>query len=141
MKKILFLMIFSIAANLSVLKAQDLAVNKLHTGAETAATALGWDKQVHDFGKIPQGIPAKATFTMTNNGNEPVLITEVKTTCGCTAAGYSKEPILPGESTTIDATYNAKKEGLINKTIKVYTSLNDEVVLLKIKGEVVKEQN
>ena len=138
MKNALLIIALSFAYNLSVLNAQELAVNTPEKVSITVSDALSWDKTVHDFGEIPQGNPVEAEFTLTNKNSDVLLITEVKTTCGCTAAGYSQDPILPGESTTIKATYNAKKEGQINKTIKVYTNLNENFIPLKIEGKVVK---
>ena len=140
MKKVLFLMIFSLAYNLSFLNAQDIAVNDIPTLVKDNNSSLLWDKTTHDFGIIPQGIPVEVEFTLTNNGKEVLLIKEVKTTCGCTVAGFSQDPILPGENTIIKATYNAKKEGAINKVVKVYTNQNENFIPLKLKGEVVKEK-
>ena len=139
MKNALLIMVLSLVSNLSILNAQDLAANTVLSSSEVNPTALAWDKTTHNFGEIPQGIPVETTFTLTNQSNEVLLIKEVKTTCGCTVAGYSQDPILPGESTLIKATYNAKKEGQINKTIKVFTNLNDEFIPLQLKGKVVKE--
>ena len=139
MKKVFFLMAISMVCNLSFLKAQDLAVNDLQSHSKDNPSLLVWNKTVHDFGTIPQGIPVETEFTLTNESHEILLLKEVKTSCGCTVAGYSQDPILPGESTQIKATYNAKKEGAINKIIKVYTSQSDDYIPLKLKGEVVKK--
>lgn len=98
--------------------------------------AIVWNKTVHDFGSITQDLPVEYEFEITNSGAEAVKILEVKTSCGCTAAGYSKEPIEPGQSTTLKASYNAKKAGIFAKSIKVYTDVQEEPYLLKIKGEV-----
>ena len=98
---------------------------------------IEWAYTVHDYGKIPQGVPANSTFTLTNTGDTPLLIMDVKTSCGCTVAQATKEPILPGESTSITTTYNAKKKGHFNKPIKVMTNRSDKPIVLKIKGEVV----
>ena len=131
---------FSLACNLPFLSAQNAATNDLATITENNSPALVWNKTVHDFGEIPQGIPVETEFILTNESDEVLLIKEVKTTCGCTVAGYSQDPILPGESTSIKVTYNTKKEGTINKIIKVYTSQNDNYIPLKLKGEVKKEK-
>ncbi len=95
-----------------------------------------WSTMTYEFGTINQNVPATAEFVLTNNDNKPIIITDVKKTCGCTVPAYEKEPILPGESSTIKATYNAKKAGLFTKTIKVYTTLSDQPILLKLKGKV-----
>jgi len=96
-----------------------------------------WDQTTSDLGKIPQNIPAEASFTLTNTSDKPLLLKEVKPTCGCTVAAYDQNPILPGESTLIKTTYNAKKTGNFQKTIKVLTNLSDKHIPLKLKGEVV----
>ncbi len=137
MKKVFFLTLFSIFCSSLFLNAQDLAVNDPAT-VKNNSPSISWNKTVHDFGQIPQGIPVEAVFTLTNNDDEVLLIKEVKTTCGCTVAGYSQDPILPGESTVIKATFNAKKEGAINKIIKVHTNQSDNYIPLKLKGTVVK---
>lgn len=98
--------------------------------------AIVWNTTTHDFGSITQNEPVEYEFEITNNGAEAVKILDVKTSCGCTAAGYSKEPIEPGNSTNLTASYNAKKAGIFSKDIKVYTDAQEEPFLLKIRGEV-----
>lgn len=138
MKKLFFLIAFSLSLNITYLTAQET-----HVDAPSKATpeVLSWDKTVHEFGKIPQGIPVEAKFTLTNNSKEVLHINDIKTTCGCTVADYSRNPIKSGESTTITTTYNAKKEGSFNKSVKVYTNLNTNAITLRLKGEVVSGKN
>ena len=95
---------------------------------------LRWDKTEHDFGKIGQGVPQSTVFTLTNLANRPMLLTKVKGSCGCTATDYEKGPIAPGNSTTIKATYNAKSPGQFSKTITVRTNLQNDPMILTIKG-------
>ena len=100
---------------------------------------ISWDSQEYDFGAIPQNLSAEAEFVFTNISDEPVIISKVKSSCGCTVTGYDKKPVLPGESSTIMATYNAKKLGAFRKTLRVTT--NDfKPYKLTIKGEVEAEQ-
>jgi hypothetical protein len=66
-----------------------------------------FNEEKHDFGKIPQGKPVTTVFTYTNVGVEPLILTEVKPTCGCTIADYTKTPVKKGESGKITITYNA----------------------------------
>ena len=101
---------------------------------------IAWSTETYEFGSIAQAVPATAEFVLTNEGKQPIIITDVKKTCGCTVPAYSDEPIMPGESSTIKATYNAKKAGPFTKTIKVYTTLSDQPILLKLKGEVEKKE-
>lgn len=99
-----------------------------------------FDKLVNDFGNIDQGIPKTAEFTLTNEGNEPLLISSAKASCGCTNLKYSSEPILPKKSSTISATYNAAAPGPFIKTITVKTNADENQVILQIKGTVVKKE-
>jgi hypothetical protein len=98
--------------------------------------AVIWDKLEHDFGTIKQDVPAKAVFKLKNKTKLPLLLTTVQASCGCTATGYSKEPIKPGKSTEISATYNAHVKGPFTKTISVMTNLSTEQVILRIRGTV-----
>lgn len=88
----------------------------------------------HDFGKIEKGIPVSHTFEFENIGDAPLLISKVKTSCGCTATKYSKNSILPGELGEVTATYNAAKVGHFSKSLTLSSNGGD--VLIKIKGEV-----
>lgn len=99
---------------------------------------MAWDHMQHDYGKIPQNVPAEAVFTLTNTSEEPLVITKVKGSCGCTATAHSDDPVMPGESTTITATYNAKKVGAFTKRVSVTTNLSEKPVVLNIKGTVEK---
>lgn len=98
---------------------------------------ISWDETVHEFGDIPAATPATARFEFTNKDNEPLTITKVKSSCGCTVANYSKNPILPGQQGFVSATYNAVKPGKFHKVVTV--RLNDNSThRLTVKGTVVK---
>jgi len=77
------------------------------------------------------------TFTFTNTGNAPLIISEVKTSCGCTVPTYSKEAIMPGKDGEIKISYDTKKVGSFTKTITVLSNANQERKTLKIKGAIV----
>jgi hypothetical protein len=97
-----------------------------------------WDVTDYDFGKnVIQLKPASATFTITNAGKDPVTITQVQPSCGCTSPKYTKEPIKPGEKGEVVLTYDAKISGYFSKSAQV--RLNDgQRYSLTIKGEVQK---
>lgn len=99
-------------------------------------SSLVWNKEEIDLGKIPQGKPVTVQFEFTNKGNEPVIITNVTTSCGCTVADYSKKPILVNEKSTITATYNAANIGVFTKAVTV-TFANKETKVLNLKGTVI----
>ena len=80
-------------------------------------------------------------FEFTNTGNEPLVVTNVISTCGCTIPSKPKEPIMPGKTGKIEVKYNMVT-GPIRKTLTVETNaINYEKgrVVLKIKGEVVEK--
>ena len=97
---------------------------------------LKWATENIDMGKIPQGTPASATFKFTNTGKEPVALKTVQPGCGCTTSDYTKEPVAPGKSGYVKATYNAMAMGAYNKSVTVTTDGGDVTVLI-IHGEVV----
>ena len=139
MKKI-SLTLFSLAIALSAFS-QELA---LKTPAANVLTPGGasfkWSATEFDFGKIKVGVPATHEFTFTNSGDSPLIISTVQASCGCTVTAYSKEPIEPGASGFVTATYNAAKVGQFNKTVTVNSNTEQGLVQLTIKGEVVAKE-
>lgn len=96
-----------------------------------------FDKETYDFGKIPQGKPVSVDFKFTNVGEEPIIITNVESTCGCTVPEYTKTPIKKGESGVIKVTYNAAAAMPFSKAITIKSNAKTPVKSLYIKGEVV----
>lgn len=104
------------------------------------AKALGiltFKTNVIDYGTVEKGTDKLRVFTFTNTGKAPVLISKVKTSCGCTVPSYPKKPILPGESASIDITYNTNRIGQFTKTITVMSNAEEALQRLTIKGKVV----
>ncbi|MEP7253184.1 MAG: DUF1573 domain-containing protein [Ginsengibacter sp.] len=94
------------------------------------------DVQTYDLGKVKQGVPATATFVVTNISSEPLLIEQASPTCGCTISDYTKSEIAPGKTGYIKATYNAANLGHIDKTLTVKFAGADDVKSIKLTGEV-----
>ncbi len=136
MKKIIFLIAVVIACTQAF--SQTAATEK--AAPNPNAPKAKFDKMVNDFGEIAQGIPRTAEFKLTNEGKEPLLIQNARASCGCTNLKYSQEPILPGKSTIISATYNAAAVGPFTKTITVTTNADSSPVVLQIKGTVAKKE-
>jgi hypothetical protein len=99
-----------------------------------------YDLTTLDMGDIEQKVPKTATFVLNNDGNEPLIIVTAQASCGCTGLQYEKEPILPGKSANISATYNAANAGNFLKSITVKTNASDQPVVLSIKGNVVEKK-
>jgi membrane carboxypeptidase/penicillin-binding protein len=78
-----------------------------------------FNSETVDMGKLKLNNPVTATFTVTNIGKEDLVIENVTPGCGCTKSDYTKEPIKPGKTGTITATYNAAAVGKFSKTVSV----------------------
>ena len=104
------------------------------TGKEPIIT---FDKTEHEFGKLLQGEVVTYSFHFTNTGNAPLLITEVKTSCGCTAGDFPREPIKPGQDGLIKATYDSKgHHGFQSRALSVISNTNPSMTVLRFKADV-----
>ncbi|MFN0048363.1 MAG: DUF1573 domain-containing protein [Cytophagales bacterium] len=84
---------------------------------------ITFEKTSFDFGEIKQGQVVNATFKYKNTGKAPLILSNVATTCGCTVPAWAKEPLAPGKSAEITATFNsAGKMGQQNKVITVFSN-------------------
>jgi hypothetical protein len=104
---------------------------------ETAASTIVWKAESIDVGEIPQGTPKAIVYEFKNTGKTAVIITNVQGSCGCTATDYTKEPILPGKSAKVTATYNAANKGAFTKTVTVTTNAETAPKILTLKGTVI----
>jgi hypothetical protein len=112
-------------------------------GAQTRTPMMSFENTSHDFGKIKEADgPAIWKFLFTNTGAIPLVITNVTASCGCTSPAWSKEPILPGASGFISATYDPRdRPGIFEKTVTVTSNGEPAVVVLKISGDVIPKGN
>ncbi len=99
---------------------------------------LEFEKTVHDYGKIKRKSDGTCKFKLKNVDTVPVVISNVKASCGCTTPVWPKGPIAPGDSAEVEVGYNTKFIGPFTKTILVSTSASQSI-LLTIKGEVLKK--
>ncbi len=97
MKKII-LITLSIFAGISFAVAQEKTEVK-----EKPQSVLEWINPNADLGEVPLRVPATATYEFVNKGDKPVIITNVRTSCGCTSKSYSKEPIQPGKKGKVNS--------------------------------------
>lgn len=95
-----------------------------------------FDKKVHEHGVVLWKHPATATFTVKNDGNKPLVISNVTTSCGCTVANWTKTPIAPGATGTITSTFDAKALGHFQKSVGVYCNADTRPIYLTVRGEV-----
>ncbi len=94
----------------------------------------------HDYGDIVYDGDGLCTFVFTNTGTEPLMLTNVKASCGCTAPKWSRDPIKPGEKGEIEVKYNTRIAGSFNKTVTVQTNGEPMQVILRIKGRVLPQE-
>ncbi|MCX6258912.1 MAG: DUF1573 domain-containing protein [Bacteroidia bacterium] len=90
----------------------------------------------HDFGLIPYGKDATFRFLFKNTGIEPLVLTSVRASCGCTTPTWTKEPIAKKDTSAIKVHYDTKRVGPFQKTVMVYSNSRNSPVTLTIKGEV-----
>ena len=102
-----------------------------------AQAKIQFDKSEYNFGSFPETSPVqKCTFTFTNSGDKPLVINQAIASCGCTVPSYPKAPIKPGQTGTIEVTYNGKTKftGHFKKAITIYTNGVPETTRIYIEG-------
>lgn len=135
MKLLASLFVVVVLSMSNILKAQGPMAVKNDHSVMTTEKSISWDSKMIDLGNIQKDVAADATFEFTNNTEQPVVIARVKSSCGCTVTSYDRKAILPGESASVTATYNAKKVGSFRKNVTVFLSDNSQYVL-SLKGNV-----
>ncbi|GAA4886142.1 DUF1573 domain-containing protein [Flaviramulus aquimarinus] len=90
-----------------------------------------------DYGTIDKGSDGVRVFEFTNTGDEPLIISKVSSSCGCTIPKKPEAPILPGKTGEIEVKYDTNRVNPIRKTITVISNAETPTVALKIKGEVI----
>ena len=90
-----------------------------------------------DYGTVAYNSDGRREFIFTNNGNKPLIITNVQSTCGCTVPTYPKEPIAPGAKGVIGVKYDTSRAGqAFTKTVTLTTNAVEPSRTLTIKGNV-----
>ena len=103
---------------------------------------ISFDKTEHDFGQIMNGTPVETTFSYTNTGKSPLVITDIKSTCGCTVPqGWSKEPLMPGASSLFSVKFNGKGANKTSKTITLTTNTEKGREQVKITAFITPDPN
>jgi hypothetical protein len=100
------------------------------------------DKTSHDFGKINEADGRVTTvFTIKNEGMAPLVLSNVRASCGCTTPNWTREPIEPGQTGTITVTYNPNgRPGRFQKTVTITSNATEPTKRVTIKGEVIPKQ-
>jgi cyclophilin family peptidyl-prolyl cis-trans isomerase len=102
---------------------------------------IQFNKEVHDYGIIEYSADPYCTFEFKNTGNESLLITEARGSCGCTVPEWPKEPIAPGSTGSIKVTYDTKRVGSFQKSVTIMSNaINEPTKVINIKGEVLPQK-
>ncbi|WP_375325050.1 DUF1573 domain-containing protein [Flagellimonas sp. GZD32] len=103
--------------------------------AQKQLPVMSFEKAEHDFGTIQRGNPQETTFKFTNTGDAPLIITDAKSSCGCTVPEYPKNtPIAPGESGELLVKFNGSGQNQVTKTITVTANTAKGSEILRIKA-------
>lgn len=135
MKKIallLFVGIFGLSIN-----AQDqLATTKI----DENAPIFKFENEVVDYGEIARNSDGVKILKFTNVGKSPLIITNVKGSCGCTVPTRPKEPIMPGDTGEIEIKYATNRIGAFSKTVTITSNATKPSVVIQVKGKVLNDE-
>jgi hypothetical protein len=87
-----------------------------------------------DYGKIDKGADGERIFTFTNVGDQPIIIKNIKSSCGCTVPKKPEKPIMPGEKGEIKVSYDTKRVGGFSKSITIFSNATEPAKVIRIKG-------
>ena len=107
-------------------------------GAEAQAV-IKFDKTSHNFGNFKESQKMQYDFIFTNTGDKQLVIQQAFSSCGCTIANFTKEPVAPGEKGKVTVTYNGKGKfpGHFKKPITVRSNAANNMVRVYIEGNMV----
>ena len=109
--------------------------------AQEKTAKIKFETTVIDYGTIEKGADGVRVFKFKNTGNAPLVVTSVKSSCGCTVPKKPEAPVMPGETGEIEVKYDTKRVNPIRKTITVTSNAETPTVALKIKGNVIDSSN
>lgn len=125
MKQLLFLLMFTGLFAFTV------------NGQVAQNDSIIFEKVNHDYGTIKKGSDGSSTFTFTNKGQKPLILSTVRASCGCTVPEWPRQPIAPGEKAEIKVKYNTNIAGNFSKTITVVSNAANSPVILRVRGRVI----
>ena len=141
-KATVFLSVLAVAALSSCkekasekINAENVEVAAQRDAASKNMAAITFDSKEHDFGTIEQGTPQETTFSFTNTGTAPLIITNTSASCGCTTPDAPiNQPIAPGEKGEIKVRFNGSGSGQVTKTVTVMANTSGGQEMLRIKA-------
>jgi hypothetical protein len=131
MKKILLLLFIGITTIQT--KAQEV-------NPDSIVPIFEFEEDVIDYGDIAYNSDGNRIFKFTNIGKTPLIISQVKGSCGCTVPTKPEEPIMPGEVGEIKVKYATNRVGAFSKTVTITSNASEQTKVLRIKGRVLKDE-
>ncbi|MDD3878181.1 MAG: DUF1573 domain-containing protein [Bacteroidales bacterium] len=128
MKKIITVLLIIFFSSLTVAKSQS------SEGAVIYVRSV-----VYDYGTIMKNDDGTGKIVFSNTGNAPLIISNVRTSCGCTVPTWPREPILPGDSSYIEVKYDTRRIGQINRQITINSNASQPNLNIRLRGNVVAE--
>ena len=130
MKKIVLLFSFFVLALATQVQAQE------------SGPVITFKESSKDFGDITQGQQVAHTFVLTNTGKQPLIISNVAATCGCTVPSWPKEPVAPGKSAEIKVSFNSTgKVGKQNSVVRIYSNASEPIEKVSLISNVLTKSN
>lgn len=120
-------------------RVREMYLSRTSTGNHTVTTPSRYtviqvDQTDFDLGALERGNATKITASIRNVGEVPLVVQDIRASCGCTTIRYTKEPIVPGSSLKVEITYNAEDRGYFNKTVSVYGNMNSSPLIIRLTG-------
>ncbi len=129
------LLALSLTAGAYTVQAQ--AVKPANAVTKVAGPAITFEESKYDFGSVTQGGMVDHVFKFKNNGTQPLIISNIGVSCGCTTPEWTKDPVMPGKSGTISAHFNsAGKMGMQNKVLTIESNATAGSTTVALVGEV-----
>lgn len=132
MKKLLFALTM-MASTFGVFAQQETVPSAV---VDPNAPTMTFETDAIDYGTIKQDAEGNRTFTFTNTGKTPLVISEAHGSCGCTVPTYPKEPIMPGQKAEIKVHYDTHRVGPFSKSVTVNSNAKNSPVVIRISGTV-----
>ncbi|GAA3924970.1 DUF1573 domain-containing protein [Hymenobacter algoricola] len=118
-------------------QAQSAAVKPANAQEKVAGPQIQFEEVKYDFGAIKQGDVVDHTFRFKNVGTQPLIISNIGVSCGCTTPEWTKDPVMPGKTGTISAKFNsAGKMGMQNKVLTVESNSAAGSAMVSLVGDV-----
>lgn len=109
---------------------------------QASGAVISFKETSVDFGDIVQGAKVEHTFTLTNSGSAPLVISNVAATCGCTVPSWPKDPVAPGKSAEIKVSFNSTgKMGKQNSVVRIYSNASEPIEKISLISNVLPKTN